>query len=226
MPQRLVIAIDGPAASGKSSTAQWVADRLGVKHVDSGAFYRVLTALAARRGEPPETWTAELLLTAARAVRLQLTERSVIPQVDGIGDHDLRDQAVTLNVSRVAQMPEVRDWVNQRVREASAAADVVVDGRDIGTVVFPNAALKIFLIADPWERARRRLVQRMGCRPSDAEIALETEVLVARDALDATQSAPARDAITIDTTALTQEDQVERIVALARATRDRLYPQV
>jgi len=105
------------------------------------------------------------------------------------------------------------------VRYAATTSDVVVDGRDIGTTVFPDAALKIFLIADPWERARRRLVQRLGRRPTDPEIAAETEALVARDAQDATQSAPARDAITIDTTALTQEEQVDRIVALARATR-------
>ncbi len=222
MSARLVIAIDGPAASGKSSTAQWVANRLGVRHVDSGAFYRVLTALAVRSDPAPETWTPELLLNRASLVQLQLAERSIVPHVDGIADGDLRIQSVTQNVSRVAQMPEVREWVNRRVREAGAATDVVVDGRDIGTVVFPDAALKIFLIADPWERARRRLVQRLGRRPTDAEVALETEVLVARDALDATQSAPARDAITIDTTALTQEDQVERIVSLAAATRVRL----
>ena len=112
--------------------------------------------------------------------------------------------------------------MNAQVREAAATTDVVVDGRDIGTAVFPGAPLKIFLIADPWERARRRLVQRLGRSPSDFEIAEETEDLVHRDAQDATQSAPARDAVTIDTTSLTQEEQVERIVALARATRDRL----
>jgi cytidylate kinase len=119
-------------------------------------------------------------------------------------------------------MPEVRAWVNEQVRSAGAAVDVVVDGRDIGTAVFPDAPLKVFLIADTWERARRRLIQRLNRRPTDAEIAEEAEALVARDAQDATQSAPARDAITIDTTTVTQAEQVERIVALARATRDRL----
>ena len=116
-------------------------------------------------------------------------------------------------------MSDVRSWVNDQVRLAAAATDVVVDGRDIGTVVFPDAALKVFLIADPWERARRRLIQRLERRPTDPEIADETEALVARDALDATQSMPARDAVTIDTTALTQEEQVDRIVELARAAR-------
>jgi len=217
----MVVAIDGPAASGKSSTAQWVAEKLGVRHVDSGAFYRAVTALGIRSGVFPERWTAPHLLSLAGEVQLHLAERSVVPVIEDVSDEMLRDRAVTEHVSRVAQMPSVRAWVNDRVREAASSSDVVVDGRDIGTSVFPDAALKIFLIADPWERARRRLVQRFSRRPTDDEIALETEALVDRDARDATQSAPARDAITIDTTALTQEEQVERIVRLARVARER-----
>lgn len=219
----LVIAIDGPAASGKSSTAQWVAKTLDVRHVDSGAFYRALAFLAVESGEPPEYWTAESLLARASRISWRLTERSVLPLVDGRDqDELLRGSAVTRTVSRVAAMPAVREWVNGQVRAAGAAVDVVVDGRDIGTAVFPAAQLKVFLVADTWERARRRLVQRLGRRPTDAEIAEEAEALVARDAQDATQSAPARDAITIDTTTVTQAEQVERIVALARAARERL----
>jgi cytidylate kinase len=98
---------------------------------------------------------------------------------------------------------------------------VVVDGRDIGTAVFPDADIKIFLVADPWERARRRLVQRLGRRPTEEETADETERLVQRDARDATQTVQAKDAILIDTTYLTQQEQVERIVALARAAARR-----
>jgi cytidylate kinase len=219
----LIIAIDGPAASGKSSTAQWVARTLDVRHVDSGAFYRALAFLGLQSGEPAEEWTPAALLARASRITWRLTERSVLPLVDGRDqDEALRGSAVTRSVSRVAAMPAVREWVNAQVRAAGAAVDVVVDGRDIGTAVFPHAQLKVFLIADTWERARRRLVQRLGRRPTDAEIADETEALVARDAQDATQSAPARDAITIDTTTVTQAEQVERIVALARATRDRM----
>jgi 3-phosphoshikimate 1-carboxyvinyltransferase len=218
----LVIAIDGPAASGKSSTAQWVAERLQMHHVDSGAFYRAITLLALATGRAPEEWTPETVLAQAHRITWRLTERSVLPLVDGHEqDEAMRDAPVTRRVSRVAQMAAVRHWVNEQVRAAGAATDVVVDGRDIGTAVFPSAALKVFLVADPWERARRRLIQRLGRRPTDAEIAQETEALVARDALDAAQSAPARDAITIDTTTVTQEEQVERIVALAKATRER-----
>lgn len=216
----LVIAIDGPAASGKSSTAQWVAKRLGVRHVDSGAFYRALTAANLRSGRAPALWTPESVLEQRDRIGLALTERSVLPTLDSeLVDEELRGRGVTAEVYRVASMPAVREWVNARVREAGASSDVVVDGRDIGTVVFPEASLKVFLIADPWERARRRLVQRLERRPTDAEIAEETEALVARDAKDATQSRPDPTAITIDTTTLTQEEQVERIVALAEAVR-------
>jgi 3-phosphoshikimate 1-carboxyvinyltransferase len=223
VPPPLVIAIDGPAASGKSSTAQWVAQLLNVHHVDSGAFYRAITLLALGTGVAPEQWTPEAVLALAHRITWRLTERSVLPLIDGtVQDEAMRDAPVTRQVSRVAQMVAVRHWVNEQVRAAGAATDVVVDGRDIGTAVFPTAALKVFLVADPWERARRRLIQRLGRRPNDAEIAEETEALVARDALDAAQSAPARDAITIDTTTVTQEEQVDRIVALAKATRDRL----
>jgi 3-phosphoshikimate 1-carboxyvinyltransferase len=216
----LVIAIDGPAASGKSSTAQWVAKRLGVRHVDSGAFYRALTAAALRSGVAAEQWTEASVLSHAPRISRALTERSVVPTLDGDpADTELRGNAVTQEVSRVARMPAVREWVNDQVRAAGVSTDVVVDGRDIGTAVFPNAPLKVFLIADPWERARRRLVQRLERRPTDAEIAEETEALVARDAKDATQSRPDPLAITIDTTTLTQEEQVDRIVALAEAVR-------
>lgn len=216
----LVIAIDGPAASGKSSTAQWVAQRIGVRHVDSGAFYRALTYIAVQSGKSADTWDAAALVGESHRVGQRMTDRSVLPLVDGeVVDEALRDAQVTRHVSQVAQMPLARQWVNAQVRQAAMATDVVVDGRDIGTAVFPDAALKVFLIADPWERARRRLIQRLGRRPTDPEIAEETEALVARDAQDATQSAPARDAITIDTTSLTQAEQVDRIVALARATK-------
>jgi cytidylate kinase len=133
----------------------------------------------------------------------------------------LRDAQVTQNVSRVAQMQRVRQWVNELVRRTATGHNVVVDGRDMGTVVFPNADLKVFLVADPWERARRRLVQRLGHGPSDEEIAAETHRIAQRDALDATQSVRAADAVLIDTTYLTQEDQVDRIVALAHAAVQR-----
>ena len=220
--RHVVVAIDGPAASGKSSTAQWVAQQLGYRHVDSGALYRAATAAQLRRGTDEESWTEEQVCEAARAVRLEPHGTSFTPMIGGKSlDAELRGHDVTRHVSRVARMPRVREWVNARVREAALKHDVVVDGRDMGTAVFPDATLKIFLVADPWERARRRLVQQLGRGPTDEEIAEETGRIVQRDARDATQTVQAKDAILIDTTSLTQEEQVERIVALVRAVTQR-----
>jgi cytidylate kinase len=219
---RTVIAIDGPAASGKSSTAQWVAERLAFRHVDSGSLYRGLTAAMLRTPASPEAWTGPALVAQGDRISLRPESTSFSVLIDGApAEAELRGSRVTEHVSQVARMPEVRRWVNQRVREAAAEHDVVVDGRDMGTAVFPEASLKIFLIADPWERARRRLTQRLDRRPADAEIAEETEQLVRRDANDANQTVQAADAILLDTTYLTQEEQVERIVALARAVTHR-----
>jgi cytidylate kinase len=219
---RIVIAIDGPAASGKSSTAQWVAERLGFRHVDSGALYRAVTAARLRAGGDPSQWTEDSVLGQAGTVSLRATERGFEPLIDGrAAEEEIRGGDTTREVSRVARMGRVRDWVNAEVRRVARGHDVVVDGRDIGTAVFPDADLKIWLVADPWERAKRRLVQRLARKPTDAEVAEETERLVQRDARDATQTVQARDAVLIDTTYLTQADQVERIVALARAVTAR-----
>ena len=219
---RTVIAIDGPAASGKSSTAQWVAERLEFRHVDSGSLYRGLTAAMLRTETRPGDWTGTALVAQGPRIALRPEKTSFSILIDGEpAEAELRGSRVTEHVSLVARMPEVRLWVNERVREAAAEHDVVVDGRDIGTAVFPDASLKVFLIADPWERARRRLIQRLGRHPIDAEIAEETDQLVKRDARDSTQTVQAADAVLLDTTFLTQEEQVERIVALARAVTHR-----
>ena len=214
--ENAVIAIDGPAASGKSSTAHWVAERLGFRHIDSGALYRAATAAAMRRRRAGG-WPEPFVLEAAADVRLLPNRTSFVAAIgDEPIDAEIRDAAVTQHVSAVAKMPRVREWVNELVRRTARGYEVVVDGRDIGTVVFPEADLKVFLVADPWERARRRLTQRLERTPTDDEIAQETERLVQRDARDATQTVQASDAVLIDTTYLTQEEQVERIVTLAR----------
>ena len=211
-----VIAIDGPAASGKSSTAQLVAEKLGFLHVDSGSLYRAATAAMLRLEKDASKWTEATVLNAARPVELRAARTSVYPVLDGRAiEEEIRGSDVTRNVSRVAQMPRVRTWVNDKVRDAASSSDVVVDGRDMGTVVFPEADLKIFLVADSRERAARRLRQR-GTPTSEQMLDDETTRIIERDARDARQTVPAADAVVIDTTGLTQREQVEQIVSLSK----------
>lgn len=211
-----VIAIDGPAASGKSSTAQMVAEKLGFLHVDSGSLYRAATAAILRRERDVSKWTEDDVLDAARPVELRAARTSFYPWLEGRAiEEEIRGSDVTRNVSRVAQMPRVRTWVNDKVRAAAKSSDVVVDGRDMGTVVFPDADLKIFLVADSRERAARRLRQR-GTPPSEQMLDDETIRITERDARDARQTVPAADAVVIDTTGLTQQEQVEQIVSLSK----------
>ncbi|HEY7193996.1 MAG TPA: (d)CMP kinase [Gemmatimonadales bacterium] len=230
-----VIAIDGPAASGKSSTAGMVAERLGWAHLDSGALYRALTLaaldnLSAAGGRKGGEWPAQQVLDLAGRlpVRLVLAGRRFRPEVAGADvEEAIRSERVTRFVSAIAAMPEIRTWVNTQQRRAVEGGDgrrgVVVDGRDIGTVVFPDAPLKIFLTATPDERARRRLFQRG--EPLDMEVMRrESQALAARDAADSNRPvAPlkaAQDAVLLDTTRLTLEEQVNQVVELAR----RVFP--
>jgi len=211
-----VIAIDGPAASGKSSTAQLVAEKLGFLHIDSGSLYRAATAAMLRGEKDASKWTEAAVLNAPRPVELRAARTSFYPLLDGRAiEEEIRGPDVTRNVSRVAQMPRVRTWVNDKVRDAARSSDVVVDGRDMGTVVFPDADLKIFLVADSRERAARRLRQR-GTPTSEQMLDDETIRINERDARDARQTVPAADAVVIDTTGLTQQEQVEQIVSLSK----------
>src|SRR3954468_24061402 len=194
--RRIVIAIDGPAASGKSSTAQWVAKKLRFNHVDSGSLYRAITAAAVRREHDATRWSEDFVLAGGAGIELEPDGHSFSPTFGGSRlDAEIRGAEVTRHVSQVARMQRVRAWVNEQVRKAAATFDIVVDGRDMGTAVFPDAPLKVFLVADPWERAKRRLIQQAGHLPTDDEIAEETDRLVRRDAGDATQTIQALDAV-------------------------------
>lgn len=221
-PDGLIIALDGPAGSGKSSTAKAVARALGYRHLDSGAFYRALTLAALRAGIPPEGWDA---LDAAALDRLDVHGR---PEGGAfrltVGGEDvtaaIRAPEVNAHVSRMAAVPAVRGWLMGALRDAGARGGLVADGRDIGTVVFPDAEVKCFLVADPAERARRRLVEQGIAAPSDGEVAEEAARLLARDEVDSTRAvaplARADDAVLVDTTALDFEAQVAAVVRLAR----------
>jgi cytidylate kinase len=224
MPKRPIVAIDGPAGSGKSTTARAVAEALGFAHVDSGALYRAVTLVGLQRLEPGR-WTAGALVAAAGAARVAVHVEGGHFEVriggKGVGDA-IRSDVVTRQVSRVAAMAPVRDRVNALLREAAREGGVVMDGRDIGTVVFPDADVKVFLVAEPEERARRRLVER-GRNSDPATVKAEAGALLARDAHDSQRDvaplARAGDAVVIDTTRLGFEEQVRLVVDLVRATR-------
>lgn len=221
-----VIAIDGPSAAGKSSTARAVARSVGFLHLDSGALYRGVT-LVAIEDESRKIRERPLLDPGAlvgEVERRGLTMRVNGPKFsvyvdDGLADGPIRGHEVTRLVSEVAAIPEVRSWVTARLRELAGDESVVVDGRDIGSVVFPDAGLKIFLTASAATRAERRLLQR-GEGVSPERLDRETQALVARDTADAARAvAPLKrpeDAIPIDGTRLGFEEQVEAIGAHAR----------
>jgi cytidylate kinase len=216
-----VIAIDGPAGSGKSTTASAVAALLGLPHVESGALYRALTLAALDAGT---AFVGQRLVALAHSlpVRLDLTDAGFRPEVAGTDvSEPIRNERVTARVSELSAIAEVREWVNEELRAAVERhpRGAVLDGRDIGTVVFPDAALKIFLVARPEERARRRLLQD-GREATPEAIEHEVAELERRDHLDSTRAvAPltqAADAVPLDTSDLTFEDQVEAIVSRAR----------
>lgn len=221
-PDGIIIAIDGPAGSGKSSTAKAVAARLGYRHLDSGAFYRAITLAALRAGIDPEEWPF------LRAEQLHSFGVAGTPEVSGyrmtVRGEDvseaIRSTEVNAHVSRMAAVPAVRDWLLDALRSAGASGGLVADGRDIGTVVFPDAELKVFLVADAEERARRRLAEQGTAAASIDEVRAEAARLEARDQLDSNRPvAPlvqAPDAVRLDTTELDFEDQVGAIVRLAR----------
>lgn len=219
----MIIAIDGPAGSGKSSTARAVAERLGFRHLDSGAWYRALTLAALRDGVAAARW-GELAEADVDALGVDASFRGGVLVMSHHGaelaDGELRGEAVTANVSRMASAPGVRAWLLERQRAQARGGGIVVDGRDIGTVVFPDAEVKVYLDARPDVRAARRLLQRGQGEPSSAAVAAEAGRLRARDAKDATRPiAPLRradDAVLVDTSDLSFEEQVDTIVALAR----------
>lgn len=216
-----VIAIDGPAGSGKTTTARAVARALGFAHLDSGALYRAVTLAGLEGGALNGV---ETTLAAAQAARVGLVSvgGGFRPEADGVDVSEaVRSARVTEHVSRVAAWPAVREWVNRQLRKAAAdhPAGVVVDGRDIGTVVFPDAPLKVFLTANPEERARRRLLQE-GRTVDAANVGQASEQLGSRDAADSRRAVaplkPAADAVVLDGTALGFEEQVGEVLRLAR----------
>ena len=216
-PRQLVIAIDGPAGSGKSTIAARLAKKLGYINLESGAMYRALALKALEQQVSLEDPEALRNLTINTLIDLE-------PQPDGnrvlLDGRDvsqrIRESDVTLAASRVSIHPPVRQIMVARQRAMGANGGVVMEGRDIGTAVFPNADVKVFLDADARVRAERRVAQNGTHTPEEAQRIIEE--LVARDQRDRTRSVsplvPASDAVIIDSTNLSIDNAVSRVEQL------------
>ena len=207
----MVIAIDGPAGAGKSTVARAVAAALGFTYLDSGAMYRCVALAATRRGA--DLGDAAALGELARSLRVELDGERVELDGEDVGAA-IREPAVTEAASRVSVHAPVREAMVAEQRRLVAAGRYVAEGRDIGTVVSPEAPLKVFLTASAEERARRRAAQTG--EDEAAVLAAQRE----RDERDETRAhsalRAADDAVELDTTGLTKEEVVDRVVALAR----------
>lgn len=215
----ITIAIDGPAASGKSTTAARVARALGYCHLNSGLLYRAIAWAALEEGWPSDDEGFDRRL-AGLEIELERVGSGYRVLVDGVDPGlGLVSPGTSARVSEVSARRGVRDRALRLLKAAGGSGGVVCDGRDIGTVVFPDAELKIFLVASAEERGRRRLLEH-GVEPTDEAVREEADRLSARDALDSSRAvAPLRrapDAIQLDTTDMSATGAVRRIVSLAR----------
>lgn len=205
----MIVAIDGPAGAGKSTVASRLAERLGFRYLDTGAMYRALTWLALRDGVPLDRGARLGELAAENPIDFDEDGRCFIARTDVTAA--IRRTEIDRLVPVVARHPEVRAVMRERQRELADDGDVVIEGRDIGTVVVPTAQVKVYLQADPQVRASRRLAER----PEIGADALATDLRL-RDESDAARMQPAEDAELIDTSTLTVEAVVDRIERLVR----------
>lgn len=216
--KKLVIAIDGPAASGKSTTARLVAGRLGYLHVDTGGMYRAMTLKVLRAGIDPADTAAIDALAAGTTITVAAVGGREGIGLDGEDVSDaIRSPEVTRAVSQVSAVRSVRELMVREQRRLAANGAVVLEGRDIGSVVLPGADVKIFLVADPAERARRRRKELLA-RGVDIPLAeLEREIRE-RDRRDSSREISplkkADGAVEVDTSSLTVDEQVGRILAV------------
>jgi CMP/dCMP kinase len=205
----MIVAIDGPAGAGKSTVARTLATRLGFRYLDTGAMYRALTWLALAEDVSLEDGAA--LGELARRELVSFEDDRVFIHGEDVTE-EIRLPRIDRVVSSVARHPDVREVMRERQRELGSHGDAVIEGRDIGTVVCPDADVKVYLVADAVERARRRVVDR----PEIGEEALATDLRL-RDERDAAQMQAAPDAQEIDTTELSIEEVVDRIEQLVLA---------
>jgi cytidylate kinase len=202
----MIVAIDGPAGAGKSTVARGLAGRLGLRYLDTGAMYRALTRVALEERVDLEDGVA--LGTLAQSAPVSFDGDRVLIRGEDVTDA-IRSPDIDRVVSTVARHPEVRTVMRERQQELARQGDAVIEGRDIGTVVCPDAEVKVYLVADATERARRRVAER----PEIGAEALATDLRL-RDERDAAQMQPADDAETIDTTELSVDEVVDQIEGL------------
>ena len=228
----MIVAIDGPAGSGKSTVARALAAREGLTYLDTGAMYRAVTCAALERGL--DTADAEAMGALARELTIAFSAGETGPAIAIDGEDrtaEIRTPEVDANVSRVAAVPDVREAMLVLQRSIAEGADVVAEGRDIGTVVFPAAEVKVFLTADPEARAHRRAVQRAGGdtatgKQAEATAAEEQAIkdeLIARDKADSTRAVaplkPADDATHLDSTGMSVDEVCDSICELMAKAR-------
>jgi cytidylate kinase len=208
----MIVAIDGPAGSGKSTVAQNLAQRLGFFYLDTGAMYRALTWLALREGTALDD--GEALARLARDHPVTFGARDAVKIAGRDVTDAIRETEIDRLVPEIARHPAVREVMRARQRTLGSTGDAVIEGRDIGTVVAPNAEVKVFLVAQEAERARRRGADRPGVGAKTLAADLR-----ARDERDAVNTRPASDALVLDTTELTVDEVVARIAALVEERR-------
>jgi cytidylate kinase len=215
----VVIAIDGPSGAGKGTVARKVAETLGYRHVDTGAMYRAVAWAAVDRGVPLDDEAA--VAAIADAARIEID--AVRVAIDGVDvSAAIRTPAIDSAASKVARLPAVRRILVAQQRAMAGDGHLVMEGRDIGTVVFPEAPVKIYLDADPAERARRR-AHDPAHQSGTHSVAAVATAIAERDAADRSRAASplaiAADAVHIDTTRLSVADAVGRVLALVDTQR-------
>lgn len=224
----MIIALDGPSGTGKSTTAKKVAERLSIAYLDTGAMYRVLTLRALEAGFSADAESD--LVQLAQSLNFEFLPGGSLRVNDQLIGDEIRTPHVSAHVSAYCVLPSVRLALTERMRAFGASHSCILDGRDIGTVVFPQAQYKFFMVADYKVRAQRRLAEMLA-KGMHAELAEVEENLRSRDEMDSQRaSAPllqAADAEVIDTTQLTIEQQVDRICSRAlggASTADEFNP--
>jgi cytidylate kinase len=223
----LIIAIDGPAGSGKSTTARLVAEKLGLMHLDTGAMYRAVALKMLKHGVELTDREGLQKLLDSTVVAQRDSDKGLRILLDGVDVTEaIRTPEISLWVGPVSEHPVVRDHLVEWQRTLAKDGGVVLEGRDIGTVVLPNADLKVFLIADVHVRALRRQ-KEMAARGIEQHIQEVEDALITRDQRDSTREhsplRKANDAVEVDTTRKTIGDQVAEIVALANAINKKTH---